>query len=514
MAAGFAVLVGCLVLIGWWLDLRWVSQLSAVSMNPLTAITFILAGWSLWLLKLQDTGSTAYRCGRVLAFSIVVIGVLKLLDLVLNLQLNFDRILFADKLDFVDSVPNRMAPNTGAAFVLLGLALATMDDRKHPWLSAISGLLLLLFSLVALIGYAYSMNALYSIAAYIPMALHTAIVFAVLSLGVLLARPQSPFMRVVTNDSIAGIMARRLLPAAVIVPVVLGWLRLLGERVGLYPLEVGAGLFAIGIIVIFVVVVWYTARLLLMIDSARLQAQAEITKLNRELTIANKELEAFSYSVSHDLRAPLRAVNGFSRIVLDEYSAELSPPAVRYLRLISDNGAQMGRLIDDLLAFSRLSRQPLQQQTLQMALLAQQVFDELKGDDTRAVEFIVQAMPTAQADAALIKQVYVNLIGNALKYSSKRDAPRIEVGCEWQNSVPVYYVRDNGVGFDMKYADKLFTVFQRLHTAEEFEGTGVGLAIAQRIVHRHGGRIWADAAVNQGASFYFSLGDGYGTDAH
>jgi PAS domain S-box-containing protein len=238
----------------------------------------------------------------------------------------------------------------------------------------------------------------------------------------------------------------------------------------------------------------------------RKRADEEVRKMNAELQAANKELEAFSYSVSHDLRAPLRAVDGFSRILVDEHTSHLPEEGQRLLRLVRQNAQAMGVLIDDLLAFSRLSRQPLKKQNVAPADLARQALEELEHDrDGRRVEISIADTPQCQADPTLLKQVLVNLLSNALKYTRKREVGRIEVGCEERNDETVYFVKDNGAGFDMRYADKLFGVFQRLHRAEEYEGTGVGLAIVQRIIHRHGGSVWAEAETGKGATFYFTL---------
>jgi light-regulated signal transduction histidine kinase (bacteriophytochrome) len=231
-----------------------------------------------------------------------------------------------------------------------------------------------------------------------------------------------------------------------------------------------------------------------------------------QLQQANSELEAFAYSVSHDLRAPLRALHGFSRILLEEHTPQLSDEAQHYLHLVRDNAQYMGQLVDDLLAFSRLSRQPLKLQRVVCNDLIRQVLVELSHEHAgRRVDIRSGELPVCQADPVLLKQVFVNLLANALKFTRQRDMAVITIGCRKDGGEHIYFVQDNGVGFDMRYASKLFGVFQRLHSSEEYEGTGVGLAIVQRIIHRHGGRVWAEAVVDQGATFYFTLG---GDTAH
>lgn len=238
--------------------------------------------------------------------------------------------------------------------------------------------------------------------------------------------------------------------------------------------------------------------------------EQRIQERTEQLQNSNKELESFSYSVSHDLRAPLRAINGFSSILNEGYAEKMPEEAQRYLRMIQSNAGQMGQLVDDLLAFSRLGRKELQKQPVDARQLVQQVLEELQSErDGRNVDVAIGELPLLHADPSLLKQVFVNLISNALKYTRIRDQARIEVGSYNTNGNGnggmVYFVRDNGAGFDMRYADKLFGVFQRLHRAEEFEGTGVGLATAERIISRHGGRIWAEAEPNEGATFFFTL---------
>jgi light-regulated signal transduction histidine kinase (bacteriophytochrome) len=211
--------------------------------------------------------------------------------------------------------------------------------------------------------------------------------------------------------------------------------------------------------------------------------------------------------VSHDLRAPLRAIDGFSRILLKQYGPILAEEPREYLQLVHDNTVQMGHLVDDLLTFSRLGRQPLSKQQVPTRTIIEQVLSAARRQaGGRSVSVSVGEMPLVWGDPPLLKQVFVNLIDNAFKYTRMRAEAVIEIGSREIGGEHVFFVRDNGAGFDMQYGDKLFGVFQRMHRAEDFEGTGVGLAIVQRIVQRHGGRVWAEAAVDQGATFYFTTG--------
>jgi len=227
---------------------------------------------------------------------------------------------------------------------------------------------------------------------------------------------------------------------------------------------------------------------------------------NLELIQSNSELEAFSYSVSHDLKAPLRIISGFSNIVLEDYYDKLDEAGKGYLKAISDNVGRMDRLIDELLEFSRVGRREVQLRPVNMNDLVEEVINQLKQADQNFSSVIrIRDLKPAYCDLSLVGQVWFNLIGNAIKYSRNKELPVIEIGSKEIGGMTAYYVKDNGVGFDMQYAGKLFSIFYRMHTTQEFEGTGIGLALVQRIVGKHGGKVWAEAKVNEGATFYFTL---------
>ena len=246
----------------------------------------------------------------------------------------------------------------------------------------------------------------------------------------------------------------------------------------------------------------------------RKQTEREISKLNENLVrrtneaeLVNQELEAFSYSVSHDLKAPLRSISGFSDVLLEDYSTNFDKQSKQYLQKIKDASVHMAKLIDDLLVLAKVTSIEINFGKVNLSELAKEVIGELQyADPDRKVKVEIVPNLMAYGDRNLLSIVLTNLLGNAWKFSSKVAKPRIELGITEQNGKPTYFIRDNGAGFDMEYADKLFKPFQRLHMASEFDGTGIGLSLVQRIIHRHGGRVWAEGKVGEGATLYFTLG--------
>jgi signal transduction histidine kinase len=511
--AGMAV--GALVLAGWAAEsVPLISVFPGlVPMNPATAVAFIMCGASLSLR--HRAGGRALGAARALGTLVFLIGVCRLAGYA-GWDIGIDRILFSAKLESVPFAPNRMAPNTALNFVLLGLSLGMLDvevgKRLRPAQYFTLGVAF--FALLAVTGYAYSVFAFYRVTSYIPMAFNTALTFLLLTTGTLCARPDKGWMALVCADTVGGILARRLLPAAVLVPFGLGWLCLKGQLAGYYAADFGVSLLVLATMVAIMGFVLGISASLHHTDLKRRSAEEKIQALNQalsrnaaQLAAANKELEAFSYSISHDLRAPLRAINGFNRILEEDYGNKLEAAGRDCLQRVHNATRKMSELIDGLLNMARLTRQELRKETLNLSALAREIAEELrKIQPDRAAEFVIQEGLWASGDRALLRAVMENLLGNAWKYSSKKSSARIEIGMEQpQDGHAVYFVRDNGAGFNPAYGQKLFSVFQRLHSAEEFPGTGVGLATVQRIIQRHGGRIWAESVPNQGATFRFSL---------
>ena len=285
------------------------------------------------------------------------------------------------------------------------------------------------------------------------------------------------------------------------------------NRLSAYVIAITLVLLAILVITKAVLFIVLRDRQAAHIELARANSSLEerVAARTVELEASNRELEAFSYSVSHDLRSPLRSIDGFSRLVLDENREKLSPESTRWLGLVRTGAQQMGNLIDDLLSFSRLGRVPLKKRRVYTSGVVSEVIAELKlQNPNRQIEFVLPDLPPCFADPNLLKQVFRNLLANAVKFTAKRPAARIEVGTltapdQGKSRMVTYFVKDDGAGFDMRYSDKLFGVFQRLHRVEDFPGTGVGLALVKRIVERHGGKVWTEGAVDAGATFYLSL---------
>jgi light-regulated signal transduction histidine kinase (bacteriophytochrome) len=245
------------------------------------------------------------------------------------------------------------------------------------------------------------------------------------------------------------------------------------------------------------------------------ELENRVSERTAQLQAVNKELEAFSYSVSHDLRAPLRTIDGFSQAIMEDYADKLDTDGKRYLQRVREGSQQMAQLIDDMLTLSRLTRGEIKKEPVDLSALARGIAADLHTHEPeRNVDFIIQDGIVVQADKRLIQAVLQNLIGNAWKFSSHHNKALIEFGVIEKPEGPVYFVKDDGAGFDMAYADKLFGAFQRLHDTNEFPGSGIGLATVQRVINRHGGKIWAESAIEKGATFYFTLQSGQEGEGH
>ena len=639
---------GGLVLIGWLLDIAMLKSFwpGPVTMKANAALAFVFGGCALWMLGGDPADPFAgrrRRVGQVFASIVALIGLLTLGEYLLGWDLGIDQWLFQDPRGMVDAAHRGRMPHiTALNFVVIGLALQLLHFRFGLLPAQLLSLLAGLVSLLALVGYAYGVQSFYmGVVFYTQMGLPTAGTFLVLCAGLLLARPDQGLMATITSQSTGGVMARRLLPAALVIPALLGGLRLAGEKTGIYDAEFGVSLMVMGSIVVFTALIWWNAHSLNRMDARHWQAEEkvraseeklralaetakdaiisadsrgniiyfnpgaehifgspasrligqpltllmperfhsafwrglerflskgearvigttvefagrtlegrefplelslatwktgegifftaiirDITRRKRaeekikslnedlkrrsaELEAANKELKTFAYSVSHDLRAPLRAIDGFSAALVNNCWEKLDPRDKNDLQRVRAASQRMGQLIDDMLALSRVTRSEMRCTPVDLSALAESVLSELqKSQPERSVEFFITPKLMVSADSNLLRIALENLLGNAWKFTAKRPKAQIELGLTSHDGKQAYFVRDNGAGFDMAYAGKLFGAFQRLHRVAEFEGTGIGLATVQRIIHRHGGMVWAEGEVEKGATFYFTL---------
>ncbi len=515
-AAGVVFAVGLAVLGGWLFDVQALKSVhpSLVTMKANTATCFVLIGVSLWLLVAEPIGPARRRLGQACAFTVGAVGLLTLVEYLSGWNLGIDQLLFREGPQAVaTSHPGRMAPNTALCFLCIGGVLLLRQGRAGArfWLSEALVHLAGLVGLVGLLGYIYGVSEFTGLAASTKMAVHTAVAFLVAYAGLVAARPERGLAAMLAWDCPGGMLLRRLLPTVIVLTILIGWLRVASERQGLTVF--GTALRVTVDIVILGAALIVAARMLHRLDTGRKRAEQELQRLNTrleqrtvELESVNAELEAFAYSVSHDLRAPLRAMDGFSQAVLEDYGDKLDAQGQHFLTRVREGARRMGELIDGLLRLSRVTRKEMSGERVDLSEMAKQVALELRTSQPgRQAEVRIQDGLVVRGDPTLLRAALENLLGNAWKFTGKKPSARVEFGSVKQGSEPVYFVRDNGAGFETAYADKIFVPFQRLHPATEFPGSGIGLATVQRIIHRHGGRIWAQGAPGEGATFYFTL---------
>jgi PAS domain S-box-containing protein len=638
--------LGTIVLAGWLLNIQMLKRgfVGSTAMQPNAAIGLILCAVALWTLHIQRTQRSLRVFGIVSGALAALLGALTLGEYVLGRDFGIDQLLFNDPQPMPGiAFPGRMSPASALNLLFLAAAILLMNHRWRNGLSEALTIATLFSAGVGIVGHIYRVTAFYQINVYASLALHTALAFVLLALGIILSRPEYKLVTIFANEGPAGLLARRLLPAAIAIPILLGWLALAARRAGIFDVTMGTAIYALANVVVFSALIWLSAQALLGVETHRVRAEKalhasesrfralfdtmgeglslneiicdesgkpydmrylevnpaferltglkaadivgrtslelfpdtepiwferygraalegksvqfdapfgplgrwfqiqayqtepgrfamiffdiserrlaeeKIKKLNEELEervalrtlqleSANRELEAFSYSVSHDLRSPLRSIDGFSQAILEDYQDLLPDEGKQYLSRIRGAAQRMATLIDDMLSLSRVTRVPMRSVPVNLSDLAREVCADLqKNFPDRQVHLTIAPDMLVYGDPNLLKVVLENLLGNAWKFTSRQPRPEIQVGMKIKNEDTIYFVRDNGAGFDMAYADKLFGAFQRLHAMTDFPGTGVGLATVQRIIHRHGGRIWAEAAVDKGATFFFTL---------
>lgn len=627
LAAVTVAWVGGLALVGWVFNLPALKSVFVgfATLKPNTALAFIASGLSLWLL--QNTPPLARRVAYGLALAVVILGLLTLGEYAFGWRLGIDEWLFREAVrQEGEFYPGRMSLITALNFVALGLSLLLLNAQRAPWLAELPTLVAAAFSLLALIGYTYDVTALYSLVPYSSIALHSALAFFVLCLGLLCARPRRGGMKVITGSGVGSEAARRLLPLALVFPLVFGWLMLQGELAGWYSTAFGVALFALANSIVLTSLITFTAVSMNRTEQGRQQAEEQfrlvveaapsalivvgrdgritlvnaraqelfgyarhellgypmeilvperlrgrhreyrqsffaqpavramgagrdlfglrkdgrevpieigltpfeasegmltlaviidITERQRieaernqaiaELTRSNAELEQFAYVASHDLQEPLRIVSSYVQLLARRYQGQLGQEADEFIAFAVEGANRMKMLINDLLAFSRVGTRGRQFAPVDMEAAFERAVSHLQlALEESDATVTHDPLPQVLADDVQMTQLLQNLIANAIKFRGPA-RPRVYVGARQQADQWLLFVRDNGIGIDPKYTDRIFIIFQRLHNRDEYPGTGIGLAICRKIVERHGGRIWVESEPGQGATFYFTL---------
>jgi signal transduction histidine kinase len=496
-----AMVVGYHVLMGWLFSISVLKSPSEnyATMKATAAICSLVAGIALYFIQTERECLRKKRT-PVVAICAALMGFLGLITLA---EHSFGWRIgvngwFTLGTDTTEAGP--MAITSAFAFLMIAAALVLVDGAQiYRWAE---GLCLgsAAIALLAIAGYLYQAPAFEW-----QMPLYAAVVIFFLSAGILCARADRGFMSKITSDSFGGIMARRLLPATLIIPIVLGWFQQQGYKFGLYSTEPGLALFAMANVAAFLFVVWWGVSSLHRMEIRRRQAENELKETAAKLARSNADLEQFAYVASHDLKEPLRAISGSVQILQERYRDELGHDANEVIKHTVDGATRMQRLIDDLLTYSRL--------TTREAPLAPTDFNQVVLEVLANLEALIKEnkavvtndpLPVVDADRVQILQVFQNLISNGIKYRSER-TPKIHVSVESRDSEWVFSVRDNGIGIAPQYAERIFRIFQRLHTRKEYSGTGIGLAVCKKIVERHGGRIWIESEPEEGSTFFFTI---------
>jgi signal transduction histidine kinase len=525
MLSGVAVmLLGILGLAGWLAGVGKLARISwrYIPMAQSTAWSCLFLGAGLLRYGSRPLEGRGLGLALALVLLTAVFGFLNCLEYFIGVDLSLEEVWFPATEQFGRVVTNRMSPMTGGGMFISGIALFLLLRPRYPLrnLSGVLGLLVAMQGLVGATGYLFGTPLLYG-GEVIPMAATTTVAFLVLGVGLTAAAGLECWpLRALVGPSVRAGLLRVFLPLMVAIVIAQGWLHQIILGLGSNP-ALTAALLALGFAGVMVLVITAVggavSKDLDRARAARQQAEAEIRLLNRalegrvrertaQLEAANRELEAFSYSVSHDLRAPLRGIDGWTLAFLEDYAHRLDGQGRTYLERVRTETQHMGQLIDDMLSLSRVGRTGMQRQPVDLTALAWEIIGRLRETGPeRRVEFVIQEGLTAVGDPQLLEIALFNLLDNAWKFTGKRPKGLIEFSRGELEGQPVFLVRDNGAGFTPAYADKLFGAFQRLHKASEFPGTGIGLATVQRILHRHGGRVWAEAVADRGATFYFTL---------
>lgn len=510
-------LVGCIVLIGWAFNITILKSLSPnlVAMKANTAINFSLIGVSLWFLQTKRVNKKTRYVAQLCAFVVALVGLLSLCEYLFNCNFGIDQLLFKEPPGAVGtSHPGRMAPNTAVNFSIIGIALLLLDVesrggyRPAQFLISIEGII----SSLALVGYIYGLLFLYRvIPSYTQMALHTAIAFNLVFVGVLFARPDRGLMAILTSGNIGGRLLRRSLFVVICVPLILGWLMLVGEQKGFYGSVFALLLFALISIIVFAILIWVYAKLLDVSDGKRKQMEEELQKAKELAEHANRSKSTFLTNMSHELRTPLNSVIGFAEVLKDKKFGTISEKQEKYVENILVSGNHLLSLINDILDISKVESGKMElalsefsfPQVLENIKI---ILKELALKKNISIEtFVAPDVSIITADERKIKQIMYNLLSNAIKFTPEDG--KVNISARIKEKELQVRVSDTGIGIRQEDVGKLFQPFQQIdseHT-HQYKGTGLGLSLSKNLVELHGGQIWCESEYRKGSTFIFTI---------
>lgn len=513
-ASTVAATVGVAVLIGWSLNLPGLGLIpSFLSMKANTAVCLVLLGVALWLFR-DDAERPLRTWPYVLAVGCTVcavsVGAVTLVEYAGGWDLGVDQLVFHEPPGAGNPWPGRMSPLTASALVLLGAALTLLHAgpgssrlpwlrfRHQTWVGQMLAAGAIVIGLLGSLAHLFGATAIFQVQNTTQFAVHTSLTFIVLGAGVLCLRPGEAAMGILTSPHAGGVMARRLLPAAIAIPALLGSLLLAGERAQWFDSGTGEAVVALLTMITLMAIIWWAAIPLNRTGHA-------LEERTGELARSNTDLEHFAYLASHDLQEPLRMVSGYTQLLAKRYKGKLDSDADEFIAFAVDGANRMRALIDDLLSYSRVGSRGKDLRPVAARDAADNALRNLQSQVERSgARIVIDELPTISADQVQLELLFQNLMGNAMKFHGA-EPPRVHLTAGLVGDAWTFTVRDNGIGIDPAHNEKLFKMFQRLHSREEYPGTGMGLAICRRIVERHGGRIWVESAPGKGSAFKFTV---------